>query len=105
MKIQFNTDNNIEGSQRISDYFSTLIAKKLSRFETQITRVEVFLSDQDGSKSGLDDKKCTLEVRLKSLQPIAVTNQGSTNEDAIKGAVDKIKTALDTTLGRLKEYK
>ena len=104
MKILFNTDNNIDGSQRISDYFSPFIVKKLNRFESQITRVEVFLSDQDGSKSGLDDKKCTLEVRLKSLQPIAVSNQGSTIEDVIKGAVDKIKTALDTTLGRLQEH-
>jgi len=104
MKIQFNTDNNIEGSERLSDYFSTLIEKELKRFDDQITRVEVYLSDQDGSKNGPGDKKCTLEARPRNLNPIAVTNHGNSHEEAIKGAVEKLKTSLTTVTGCLNKF-
>jgi ribosome-associated translation inhibitor RaiA len=104
MKIQFNTDNNIEGSERLSDYFSTSIKEDLSRFNNHITRIEVYLSDQDGTKSGKNDKKCTLEARLKGLNPVAVTNHGNTHEEAINGAVDKLRTSLDTIIGRLSKH-
>jgi hypothetical protein len=104
MIIQFNTSNNIEGSERQSDYFSTIISEGLNRFDSQITRVEVYLSDQDNSKNGKEDIRCSLEVRLKSLNPIAVTSNGNTNEEAIKGAIDKMKNSLDTVLGRLSNY-
>ncbi|OFY89693.1 MAG: ribosomal subunit interface protein [Bacteroidetes bacterium RIFCSPLOWO2_12_FULL_31_6] len=104
MKIQFNTDHNIEGGNRVSDYFSKFIKEELHRFQTQITRIEVHLSDEDSHKNGQDDKKCMLEARLKNLQPIAVINMGNTNEEAIKGAVRKLKTSLDTISGRLNKH-
>jgi ribosome-associated translation inhibitor RaiA len=104
MKILFNTDNNIEGSERLSDYFSTLINEDLNRFNNYITRIEVYLSDQDGTKNGPSDKKCTLEARLKNMNPIAVTNHGNSHEEAIKGAVEKLKTSLNTIIGRLSKH-
>ena len=104
MNIQFNTSNNIEGSDRQSDYFSTIINENLNRFESQITRVEVHLSDQDNSKTGQDDIKCTLEARLEKMNPIAVSNHGSSHEDAIKGAIDKMRKSLDTVIGRLNNH-
>ncbi len=104
MKIQFNTGHHIEGSERLSDYFSTLIKEELNRFDDQITRIEVHISDQDSSKNGQDDKKCMLEARLKSLNPIVVSNQGNSHEEAIKGAVNKLKTSLNTVTGRLSNH-
>jgi hypothetical protein len=38
------------------------------------------------------------------MKPIAVTNHGDTHEQAVKGAVDKLKTSLDTILGRLRNH-
>ncbi len=104
MNIQFNTGHHIEGSERLSDYFSNLIKEDLNRFDDQITRIEVHLSDQDSSKNGKNDKKCMLEARLKGLNPIAVTNQGNSHEEAIKGAVDKLNTSLNTITGRLSNH-
>lgn len=104
MKIQFNTGHHIEGSERLSDYFSTLIKKDLNRFDDQITRIEAHLSDQDSAKNGQDDKKCMLEARLKNMNPIAVTNSGNSHEEAIKGAINKLKTSLDTITGRLSNH-
>ena len=81
-----------------------LISEGLSRFSDQITRLEVHLSDENSLKEGLNDKRCLLEARLEGRQPIAVKNQANNLEQAVVGAVDKLKVSLDTKIGRLKNY-
>lgn len=104
MTIQFNTNNNIKGSEKLSAYFTDLISEELSRFSNQITRVEVNLSDENGPKEGVNDRRCIIEARLEGMKPIAVTNHGKNNEQAVEGAVEKIKTSLETILGRLTNH-
>ena len=52
MQIQVNTDHNIDGRQRVSEYVRGVVEHAVSHFERQVTRVEVHLSDDNGSKSG-----------------------------------------------------
>ena len=104
MTIQFNTDNNVRVSEELRAPLISLISEELSRFSHQITRVEVHLSDENGDKQGLNDKRCMIEARLAGMKPIAVTNHANTHEQAVEGAVDKLKTSLDTTLGRLRNH-
>lgn len=104
MIIQFNTDNNIAGSERQSAYFSTTISDALSRFSNYITRLEVHITDENGHKESKNDQRCMIEARLEGMQPIAVTNHADTIEDAVKGATDKLKASLDTVIGRLKSH-
>lgn len=104
MTIQFNTDKNIKGNEAFTAPLIAFITEDLSRFSDQITRVEVHLSDEDGSKDGQKDKRCLLEARLAGMNPIAVTNIADTDEQAVEGAVDKLKTSLETILGRLKNH-
>jgi hypothetical protein len=104
MTIQFNTDSNVAGNEAHSAPLIALLSEGLSRFGNQITRLEVHLSDEDGNKDGPGDKRCLLEARLEGRKPIAVTNHANTHEQAVTGAMDKLKTALNTKLGRLKKY-
>ena len=104
MTIQFNTDKNIKGNEAFTTPLIAFITEDLSRFSDQITRVEVHLSDEDGNKDGQKDKRCLLEARLAGMNPIAVTNIADTDEQAVEGAVDKLKTSLETILGRLKNH-
>jgi len=104
MTIQFNTDNNIKVSEELRIPLISLISEKLSRFGHQITRVEVHLSDENGDKEGFNDKRCMIEARLSGMKPIAVTNHANNHEEAVEGAVEKLKTSLDTILGRLSNY-
>jgi len=104
MQIQFNTDKNITWSEDLIASSTSLISEELSRFSHQITRVEVHLSDEDGNKDGLNDKRCMVEARLAGMSPIAVTDHANTHEQAILGALDKMKTSLEKTTGRLKNY-
>ena len=104
MNIQFNTSNNINGSENMNKRLSDIIAEKLSRFSDYITRIEAHLSDSNGQKEGLNDKQCVLEARLEGLQPIAVTSNAGTYDDAVTGAISKLKSSLDTTLGKLRNH-
>lgn len=104
MTIQFNTANNIHGSETMNSRLSDVIAEKLNRFSEYITRIEAHLSDLNGDKEGQNDKQCVLEARLQGLQPIAVTNYAGTYDEAVTGAIIKLKSSLDTTIGKLRSH-
>jgi len=104
MKIQFNTDKNVTGSEELKTSMKALISEDLSRYSDQITRLEVHLSDEDGDKHGQNDKRCIIEARLEGIQPIAVTNHANTSEQAVTGAVDKLRSSLETIRGRLRNH-
>jgi len=104
MKIQFNTDNNVTGSEELTLSLTSIISGELSRFEDHITRLEVHLSDEDSNKNGVNDKRCMIEARLEGMKPIAVTNHADSHELAVTGAVDKLKSSLATIQGRLRNH-
>ena len=92
------------GSEELRASFTAQISEELSRFSHKITRLEVHLSDENGDKQGLNDKRCLIEARLSGMKPIAVTNHANTHEQAVGGAVDKLKTSLETIIGRLRNH-
>ena len=100
MQIQVNTDDNIEGADALLSQIEAQVADDLSRFADQISRVEIHLSDENAAKSGSDDKRCLLEVRLNGQSPIAVTSRSSTPQEACAGAIQKMLRKLQSTLGR-----
>ncbi len=53
MTIQINSDNNITGTEGLSNFVESTIAETLKRFDNHVTRVEVHLNDENGNKSGL----------------------------------------------------
>ena len=106
MQIQVNTDNHIEGGAELTRQVEAVVEGTLGRFARQITRVEVHLTDESSSAKARDnDKRCVMEARLRGLQPIAVSHQGATLEQALDGAADKLEQTLDRTLGRLADSK
>lgn len=105
MQVQINTDANIEGTASLDEQVEAAVRTGLDRFSEQITRVEVHLSDENSdAKSGSHDKRCLLEVRLSGHQPIAVHDQAEGLEQAVDGAVDKMKSALASALGRQERH-
>lgn len=100
MQVQVNTDHNITGHEALAARVRSVVENTLSRFSDRITRVEVHLSDENGAKSGRGDQRCMLEARLEGRQPIAVTHQADTLDQAVDGAAEKLSHAIDSTLGR-----
>ncbi len=105
MQIQINTDNHIDGNAALSAHVDTVVNNSLRHVKDHITRVEVHLSDENGGKSGAEDKRCLLEARLKSHEPVAVTAHAGSIHQAVDGAARKLRAALETVLGRLDEHR
>jgi len=101
MQIQINTDSTVEANEKYAAQVKSVIENALSHFSDKITRVEVYLSDENGHKSGPDDKRCLIEVRIEGRRPIIVTHEASTLDLAIDGAADKMKRSIERDLGRL----
>ena len=73
MQIHVHTDDQIPGSDALARWVQDEAFTRLARFREQLTRLEVFLSDQDGGKSGNHDKRCRLEARLSGrFVPLAL---------------------------------
>lgn len=104
MQIQINTDNHIEGNQRLETFFSAELKKELERFDHLITRVEVHFGDENSEKFGKNDKRCLIEVRIAKKEPFAVTDHADTIEKAFHNALDKIKRKLNTTQEKMQAH-
>jgi hypothetical protein len=103
MQVQLNTDNHVQGDDKLAAWVDATISAKLDRFREHVTRVEVHLSDTNAGRGGETDKRCTLEARPAGRQPVAVTHDAGTVADALTGAVGKLVRALDTAQGRARD--
>ncbi len=100
MQVQVNTDHTIEGHEALATQVSDVVESALARISDHITRVEVHLTDENGDKQGQNDKRCMMEARIEGRQPLAVTHQAGTLEQAVNGAADKLTRLIESTLGR-----
>lgn len=119
MLVHFNPGNDVEGRESLAARAEQIVSDVIGRFSGQITRIEVYVSDDNGGKKGADRThhkaharasgrpvgadviRCTLEARITGHQPVAVTNHAPTFGEAISGAAEKLERSLDHTLGRL----
>lgn len=105
MQIQVNTDHNVKGGNLLIQYVEGLLNDSLNSFKDEVTRVEVYVSDENSHKGGDDDLRCTMEARLRGMKPIAVTHHDENVDLAIAGAADRITRAIRKTIEKRREVK
>jgi ribosome-associated translation inhibitor RaiA len=103
MQIQVRHDDHITGGERLTERVTASVEGVLDRYRNQITSVEVHLADENGPKSGGDDVRCTIQVRMEGRPPTAVTHHASDLDVAVDAAAEKILRMLDHQLGRLRD--
>ncbi len=101
MKIQVNSDKEVRTDAEFQRFAKETVGRTLQRFEKQLTRVEVHLSDVNSTKPGPRDKRCLLEARPARQKPVSVTQTASTVERALQGAARKMSRLLTTSFGKL----
>jgi hypothetical protein len=68
--------------------------------------VEVHVGDENSDKKGgHDEMRCVMEARIEGRQPIAVTHQAASLDQAVDGAADKLNRLIESTIGRLRDHK
>jgi len=105
MQIQVNTDDHVEGRETLSTYVEKEIRDTLSRFSDRVTRVEVHLGDENAGKAGGADKRCMMEARPNGQPPLSVKHHAPTLDEAMHGALRKLKTVLDGKFSQLHAHK
>ena len=96
MRTQINSDKNINLDTRVIHFVEDKVNRALSRFAGKLTRIEVHLSDVNSHKSGTNDKRCVVEARPARHRPLSATNRAPTVTQAVRGALDKMRSALET---------
>ena len=104
MQVQVNTSNGIQNKETLDRWADEFLNESLARFRQEITRVEVQLADENSGRKGAADKRCMLEARLNGHEPVAVIHHGETQDEAFRGATQKLIRALEHTLGRLDRH-
>lgn len=105
LQVFVNTDDNVSGADPKTQRIRDEVTRLLQRFSTRLTRVEVFLTDENAAKSGPGDKRCSIEARPSGGDPVAVSHRASTVDEAVGGATGKLLRLLSTQLGRRNDRK
>ena len=105
MQIQVNTSNGLENKEALEQWAANEIRQCLQRFGDDVTRVEIYLSDENHDASRGGDKRCLMEARLARHAPLVVTQHAVGMDAAFRGASDKLKRLLDSKLGRMGSHR
>jgi hypothetical protein len=100
MQVLLNTDHPVADFDTLSTHVSAVVDEALMHHRDHITRVEVHLGDENGSKTGPGDKRCMMEARLDGRPPIAVTQHADSVEAAVHSTVRSLAKAIEHALGR-----
>lgn len=103
MQVQVHADSKIQGGESLAQWVTEEAQSRLARFRDSVTRLEVFLSDEDAGKSGANDKRCRLEARPAGRPAVSVTADADKLADAFTGATEKLIRLLDADAGRVKD--
>ena len=104
MQVQVETDNHVEGREKLIEHVEGVIRDAVDRYEDQVTHVEAHLGDvNSGEKSGAADMRCMFEARVTGVKNIAVKHHAESLHLAIEGAADKLTKALESALGKMED--
>ncbi|MGQ0552989.1 MAG: HPF/RaiA family ribosome-associated protein [Planctomycetota bacterium] len=103
--IEVRTAHSVKGGARFDAFAEAIVSDELDRFMARLTRIEVHFSDTNAKKHGGDDKRCQIEVRPASQQPVSATAAAGTVEKALTIAVGKMKRLLAKRLDRQRSRK
>lgn len=103
MQVLVHTDDHIQGGESLAQWVQDEAKTRLARLSENITRLEVFLTDLDGGKSGAKDKRCRLEARVAGRPAVSVTADADKMATAFIDSIEKITRLIDAELGRVKD--
>lgn len=105
MQLLVETDKNIALTDDLRGRLERKLESAAGQYQDRITRIQVFLTDVNNEKGGINDKRCVIEARPAGLDPIAVHHHASTVELAIDGAVARLGSLLDSRFGRRADHR
>ncbi|MDD9920703.1 MAG: HPF/RaiA family ribosome-associated protein [Boseongicola sp.] len=105
MEIHTSTDNTINGDLRVAEVAELAVKNDLGHMDDWLTRVDVHLKDQNGSKKGPANIRCTIEARPRGLAPMAAHADATDISAALKAAAVKLRARLQSEHSKRDPYR
>lgn len=99
MDIDINIDHNIAANETRAAKYRKQVEDAMTPFGRRILRVEVHLSAEKDGGTGPHDMRCTMETLLEGYQPMVVTHQATSLEQAVGGAAGMLRQLIGSALG------
>lgn len=94
------TNLSVEGPLR--DFVEKHVTAKLRRHLDRVARVTVRVGDINGPRGGAYDKVCKIHAELDTARTIDVEGSADDAYEAVRTAAQRLGTAVDRRLGRLR---
>jgi len=99
MHIQLNPAQGVTLSPALEEHINKQLESVDRRFGERLTRIEVYLTDVNGPKGGLN-KQCKLEARPRGGDPLLAELLHEDVYDAVTGAVKRLESVLSNHFGK-----
>ncbi len=100
MTIQIKSDKTSVVDAQSRSAIENEVNRVLGRFISQLTRVDVHVSDVDGRKAGPRDIRCVIEARPAGSRPVSATASAAKVLTAVGSALRKMKQLLARLVDR-----
>jgi hypothetical protein len=100
MRVLVNSDNTIAVDASLTRFVAGEVRRVLSRFDGQLTRIEVHLSDINNLRTGKPDKRCLIEARPNAGAPRTASATTTKVASSVSQALGKMRRSLTTFFGR-----
>ncbi len=99
MQVFLHNDDTLHGFASGQAFAEDVLGRELKgRMAGMLTRVDVWVSDENGPKGGPDHKKCAMEAHPRGRRPVGVHANAADIPAAIRGAGKKLARALEREL-------
>ena len=75
------------------------LTRSLNRFSRRIDRIDVAITDENGSRGGID-KHCRIRVQMHGVEPFVATAKDENPGTAVSRATTRARRKVMTTLKR-----
>ena len=98
MQIILHNDDTLHGFEAGRAFVEEVLGAALHGMGERLTRVDVWVSDENGPKGGPEDKKCSMEAHPRGRRPVGVSAHGADIPAAIRAAARKLARVLEKDL-------
>ena len=94
MQVILHNHDAVHGFESAQEFAEDILRRALKGTSDRLTRVEIWVSDENSHKGGADDKRCSMEAHPKGRKPVGVKNYAAD----IPAAATKLSHALEHEL-------
>lgn len=100
MQVLVHTDHHVEDRERLVEKVEAEVVRTLAWVSSRVTRVDVHLSAEGSERSAVPDMRCTVLARPAGHDPISVTKDAVSIDEAVTDALHALKRLVEEETAR-----